>query len=106
MPYGEQRKLEIARALASKPRLLLLDEPTRGIDVGAKAEIYRLLRGLAAEGVSILFASSEMEELAALADRVVVMRDGRIQGELAAERAGEEEIMRLATGAVEGMPGL
>jgi ribose transport system ATP-binding protein len=76
----------------------LLDEPTRGIDVGAKEEIYKLMDQLAARGVSILFASSELEEVIGLSDRVLVMHDGRIAGELDRAVISEEAVMQLATG--------
>jgi len=77
--------------------VLLLDEPTRGIDVGAKHEIYRLMEELAKEGVAILFASSELEEILGLADRVLVMHEGRITGELSREAMTEEAVLHLAT---------
>ena len=74
---GNQQKVVIGKWLATAPRVLLLDEPTRGIDVGAKAEIYRLIRELSAQGIAILVASSEMPELLALSDRILVLREGR-----------------------------
>ena len=77
---GNQQKVAIGKALMTKPIVLLLDEPSRGIDVGAKAEIYRVMRQMSAEGIGIVFASSEIEEVMALSDRVVVMADGRITG--------------------------
>jgi ribose transport system ATP-binding protein len=77
---------------------LLLDEPTRGIDVGAKEEIYRLMEELAEEGIAILFVSSEMEEILGMSDRVLVMHEGQITGELARDELSEEAIMQLATG--------
>lgn len=80
-----------------KPKILLLDEPTRGVDI-VKQEIYRLMEELASEGVAILFVSSEMEEVISMSDRVIVMHEGRISGELAREHASEEAIMHLATG--------
>jgi len=95
---GNQQKVVLARWLATNPRLLLLDEPTRGIDVGARHEIYELIDELARQGVAVLFASSEMEELLELADRVLVMHEGRIAGELARAELDEERVMRLATG--------
>ncbi|MEI6537663.1 MAG: sugar ABC transporter ATP-binding protein, partial [Verrucomicrobiaceae bacterium] len=95
---GNQQKIVIGKWLAMKPRVLLLDEPTRGIDVGAKQEIYRLLDELAGRGVAILFVSSEMEEIIRLADRAIVMHEGRITGELARAAFSEEAIMKLATG--------
>lgn len=96
---GNQQKVVLARWLALEPRLLLLDEPTRGIDVGARQEIYALLRRLAAGGVGILFASSEMEEVLQLADRVVVLREGERMGSLEHDAIDEEAVMSLATGA-------
>ena len=94
---GNQQKVVLAKWLAMQPKVLLLDEPTRGIDVGAKREIYQLMEQLAAEGMAILFASSEMEEVIAMSDRVLVMHEGRITGELARGAATEEAIMQLAT---------
>lgn len=95
---GNQQKVVLAKWLALKPKVLLLDEPTRGIDVGAKQEIYRLMGELAAGGVMILFASSEMEEILRMSDRVLVMHQGRLAGALGADTMGEEAIMKLATG--------
>ena len=95
---GNQQKVVIGKWLALKPRVLLLDEPTRGIDVGAKQEIYKLIEQLAADGVAILFVSSEMEEILRLSDRALVMHEGRITGELQREELSEESVMRLATG--------
>lgn len=96
---GNQQKVVLGKWLALQPKLLLLDEPTRGIDVGAKGEIYTLMDDLAKQGVGILFVSSEMEEVLALSDRVLVMHEGAIAGELAHDELEEENIMRLATGA-------
>ncbi|MBL6723684.1 MAG: sugar ABC transporter ATP-binding protein [Rubripirellula sp.] len=95
---GNQQKVVIGKWLSMKPKILLLDEPTRGVDIGAKQEIYRLMEELASEGVAILFVSSEMEEVISMSDRVIVMHEGRISGELAREHASEEAIMHLATG--------
>ena len=95
---GNQQKVVLGKWLAMKPKILLLDEPTRGIDVGAKSEIYCLMEKLAEEGVAILFVSSEMEEVLGMADRALVMHEGRITGELARDELAEEAIMRLATG--------
>jgi inositol transport system ATP-binding protein len=92
---GNQQKVAIARALLGEPEILILDEPTRGIDVGAKAEIYELIGELAAAGKAILLVSSEMNELLALSDRVVVMREGEVSGEFGAG-VGAEEILRDA----------
>jgi len=95
---GNQQKVVIGRWLAMGPRLLLMDEPTRGIDVGAKQEIYQLMELLAEQGVAILFVSSEMEEILGMSDRALVMHEGRITGQLQREQLSEEAIMRLATG--------
>jgi ribose transport system ATP-binding protein len=100
---GNQQKVVLAKWLAMRPRLLLLDEPTRGIDVGAKAEIYDLVHRLAGEGLAVLFVSSDMEELLSLADRGLVMHEGRLAGELARDQLSEENVMRLAAGAVGGI---
>ena len=94
---GNQQKVVLGKWLALRPRLLLLDEPTRGIDVGAKQEIYRLMEDLARQGIAILFASSEMEEILGMSDRVIVMHEGRIAGELARDGLSEEAVMHLAT---------
>jgi rhamnose transport system ATP-binding protein len=96
---GNQQKVVAARWLATEPRLLLLDEPTTGVDVGAKYEIHSIIAALAARGAACLVASSDLPELLALADRIVVMREGRIRGEVAAADASsftEEAVMRLA----------
>ncbi|MEP4078629.1 sugar ABC transporter ATP-binding protein [Haloferula sp.] len=94
---GNQQKVVIAKWLAMKPRILLLDEPTRGIDVGAKQEIYKLIEELASKGLAILFVSSELEEVMGLADRVLVMHEGEVSGELSRGEMNEERIMALAT---------
>ena len=88
----------IGKWLALRPRVLLLDEPTRGIDVGAKQEIYKLMEHLAAEGMAVLFVSSEMEEILGMSDRTLVMHEGRLAGELSKEQLNEENVMTLATG--------
>ena len=95
---GNQQKVAIAKQLAVKPKVILMDEPTRGIDVGAKTEIHRLLRELARSGIGIVVISSEMPELLGLADRVLVVREGRIAGELGADEMSEEAVIRLASG--------
>ncbi len=97
---GNQQKTVIGRWIAVDPAVLLLDEPTRGVDVGARAEIHAQVRSLADAGAAVVFASSELEEILLLADRVVVMHDGRVAGELPAHAADELAIMRLATGGV------
>ena len=105
---GNQQKVALARWLATKPRLLILDEPTQGVDIGAKAEIHKLIRALAAEGLAILLISSELTELLGLAHRIGVMRGGRLAGILDHADATEERLMSLALGhtplAVEGRP--
>ena len=93
---GNQQKVVLARWLAAKPKLLILDEPTRGIDVGAKAEIYHLIDDLANQGLGIMFISSELPEILGLSDRIYVMQNGRITGELAAADATEEAVLGLA----------
>ena len=95
---GNQQKVVLGKWLALKPEILLLDEPTRGIDVGAKQEIYQLMEELAEEGVAILFASSELEEVMGMSDRTLVMHEGRLTGELQRDELSEEAIMQLATG--------
>lgn len=95
---GNQQKIVFARWLARGPAVLILDEPTRGVDVGAKAEIYHLIDELAGQGVAILMISSDMEELLGMSDRVIVLHEGRIAGELPRERLSEVAVMRLATG--------
>ena len=95
---GNQQKVVLGRWLARQPKVLILDEPTRGIDVGAKAEIYRLIEELAEGGMAILMISSEMPELLGVADRIVVMCERTIVGELPADSANEDDILRLAMG--------
>jgi ABC-type sugar transport system ATPase subunit len=95
---GNQQKLVLGKWLAARPRVLLLDEPTRGVDVGAKAEIYRLIRRLAEGGMATLLISSDLPELLAMSDRVLVMRRGRLVGELPREEATEERVLALALG--------
>lgn len=97
---GNQQKVVIGKWLALGPKLLLLDEPTRGVDVGAKEEIYKLMEKLAQQGMGILFVSSEMEEILGMSDRVLVMHEGEISGELKRDELNEEAIMQLATGNV------
>jgi ribose transport system ATP-binding protein len=94
---GNQQKIVIGKWLTMSPRVLLLDEPTRGIDIGAKQEIYGLIEKSAAASMAILCVSSELEEIIGLSDRVLVLREGRITGELAANEVNEEAIMKLAT---------
>ncbi len=93
---GNQQKVLLARALLTRPRILILDEPTRGIDVAAKADIYALIRRLAAEGMAVLLVSSELPEILALSHRVLVMREGRLAGELDPRTASAAEVLHLA----------
>jgi len=93
---GNQQKVVLARALTTQPRVFLLDEPTRGIDVGAKVEVYRLIGELAAQGGAVLVVSSDMLELLGLCDRILVMRAGRLAGELDRGGFSQERIMALA----------
>ncbi len=95
---GNQQKVIVARWLASNPRVLILDEPTRGIDVGAKAEIHRLMSDLAQQGIGILMISSELPEILGMSDRIIIMREGRIVGELSRAEANQEQILALAAG--------
>jgi ribose transport system ATP-binding protein len=95
---GNQQKVVLAKWLAMNPRVIIFDEPTRGIDVGAKSEIYRLMRMLADSGVAVLMISSDMEEVIGVSDRVAVMHQGRISGILARAQCREEDILRLAVG--------
>ena len=95
---GNQQKVVLGKWLAMKPKVLFLDEPTRGIDVGAKQDIYKLMEKLAEEGVAILFVSSEMEEIIGMSDRAIVMHEGRLTGTLMRDELTEESVMQLATG--------
>jgi len=98
---GNQQKVLLARLLATAPKVLLLDEPTRGIDVGAKAEMFDLIGRLAQDGRAIVLISSHLPELLNMCDRILVMREGRIAGEVARNKFSEERVMALATGAEE-----
>jgi ABC-type sugar transport system ATPase subunit len=93
---GNQQKVVLAKWLAVHPRVLLLDEPTKGVDVGAKFEIHEMIRRQAAGGVAVLVVSSDLPEILSLCDRVVVMKEGALQGELEGETATEEAVMHLA----------
>lgn len=95
---GNQQKVVLAKWLALAPKVMIFDEPTRGIDVGAKAEIYALMRNLAAKGVAIIAISSDMEEVLGISDRIAVMHEGKITGILERAQFSEEEVMKLATG--------
>jgi rhamnose transport system ATP-binding protein len=95
---GNQQKVMLAKWLETKPKVLIFDEPTRGIDVGAKAEVHGIIRTLAAEGVAIIVISSDLPEVLALADRVLVMREGRQAGLLDIAEASQERVISLAAG--------
>ena len=95
---GNQQKVVLGKWLATQPSVLLLDEPTRGIDIGSKSEIYRLMHELAGQGVAIVFASSDMEEILGLSDRVLIMHQGRMAGEVEREQLSEELILQMAIG--------
>jgi ribose transport system ATP-binding protein len=95
---GNQQKLVLAKWLFTGSKVLIFDEPTRGIDVGAKSEIYKLMNELAAQGVAIIMISSELPEVLGMSDRILVMHEGRIAGELSRAEATQEKIMHLATG--------
>jgi ABC-type sugar transport system ATPase subunit len=94
---GNQQKVVVAKWMATNPRVLLLDEPTKGVDVGAKFEIHEMIRQQARAGLAVLVVSSDLPEILALADRILVMKEGELQGELSALTATEEDVMRLAT---------
>jgi ABC-type sugar transport system ATPase subunit len=93
---GNQQKVVIAKWLAINPQVLILDEPTRGIDVGAKAEVHKIIADLADQGVAILMISSELPEVLHVSDRILVMHEGRLTGEFSREQANEEVIMKAA----------
>jgi ribose transport system ATP-binding protein len=95
---GNQQKVMLAKWLAIRPKILIVDEPTRGVDVGAKAEVHSILRELARAGVAVLMVSSELPEILGASDRILVMHEGDVMGELSAEEATEEKIMFLAAG--------
>lgn len=95
---GNQQKVVLAKWMATAPSVLIVDEPTRGIDVGTKAEVHRIISTLASEGVAVVMISSELPEVLGMADRVLVMREGRIVSELSRSEADEEKIMFAATG--------
>jgi ribose transport system ATP-binding protein len=95
---GNQQKVVLAKWLAMKPRILILDEPTRGIDVGAKAEIYRQMAELTEQGITILMVSSDMEETMGMSDRVVVMHERRLKGVLERRELSQLAIAELMTG--------
>ena len=95
---GNQQKVLLAKLLTVKPRIVFMDEPTRGIDVGAKNEIHRLIRKLANQGTGIVLISSELPEIVGMCDRVVVMHEGRLSGVVVDEEINEKKIIQLASG--------
>jgi rhamnose transport system ATP-binding protein len=99
---GNQQKVVLAKWLASKPRILILDEPTRGIDIGAKVEVHRIISELAASGLGIILISSDLPEVLAMSDRIIVLHEGRVTAEIPHERATEERVMFAATGSADG----
>jgi ABC-type sugar transport system ATPase subunit len=94
---GTQQKVVLSKWLAAEARVIIFDEPTRGIDVGARAEIYEIMNELVAQGATIVMVSSELPEILAMSDRVLVMQGGRIRGELSRAQATQERIMHFAT---------
>jgi ribose transport system ATP-binding protein len=94
---GNQQKVVIAKWLSITPKILLLDEPTRGVDIGAKTEIHKIVSKLADEGLAVLMISSELPEVLGVSDRILVMSEGKLMGELSREEATQEKVMHLAT---------
>ena len=94
---GNQQKVALARWLALRPKVLIVDEPTRGIDVGAKVEVHNLLFDMARSGIAVIAISSELPEVLAISDRIVTMREGRVTGEIKSEDANEEILMSMMT---------
>lgn len=92
---GNQQKIVVAKWLLTKPEIVFLDEPTRGIDVGAKFEIYQLIQKIAKEGKAVVMVSSELPELLGICDRILVLKEGRLAGEISAEEASQEKIMSV-----------
>ena len=93
---GNQQKVVLAKSLNADPKVLIVDEPTRGIDVGAKYEIYTILNDIASQGTAVIMISSEMPELIGICDRIYVMHEGKIKGELNRDQATQEKIMTMA----------
>ena len=98
MSGGNQQKVVLAKWLSMQPKVIIFDEPTRGVDVGAKQEIYELMRALSDRGVAILMISSDMEEVIGVSDRMAVMHEGRISGFLERDRFSEDNVLKLAVG--------
>jgi rhamnose transport system ATP-binding protein len=99
---GNQQKVVLAKWLAAKPRVLILDEPTRGIDIGAKVEVHRIISELAASGLGIILISSDLPEVLAMSDRILVLHEGRITADIPHGRATQERVMFAATGSASG----
>ena len=100
---GNQQKVVLSKWLAAEPRILILDEPTHGVDVGTKADVHRTISHLASEGLSILLISSELPEILGMSDRVLVMREGRLVAELARADATPERVIEAAAGMTEAV---
>jgi inositol transport system ATP-binding protein len=94
---GNQQKVVLARWLALRPKVLIVDEPTRGIDVGAKVEVHNLLYEMASSGIAVIAISSELPEVLAISDRIVTMREGRVTGEILRDQADQETLMAMMT---------
>ena len=99
---GNQQKVSIAKGLITNPKVLILDEPTRGVDVGAKKEIYNLINQFKTQGLSIILISSELPEILGMCDRIFVMHNGSISGEFDRAQATQEKILKCAVGIMEG----
>ena len=95
---GNQQKIALGKWLPKNPKLLIIDEPTRGVDVGAKQEVYKILRKLAKDGTSIMLISSELPEIIGMCDRTIVMQSGKINGEILKKDFSEELILKYASG--------
>jgi ABC-type sugar transport system ATPase subunit len=95
---GNQQKVVLGKWLMTHPNILIFDEPTRGIDIGAKTEIYKIINDLAEQGNAIIFISSEMQEILGMCDRIIVFHEGLVSGELSKEEATQEKLLKLATG--------
>jgi len=95
---GNQQKIVIAKAITARPNILIFDEPTQGIDVGARAEIYELMVGLLEEGKAIIMISSDMDELLGMSDRIVVLSEGKLAGELSRREFSQDKVLDLASG--------
>src|SRR4029078_8697232 len=101
---GNQQKGVLAKVLSTKPRLLILDEPTRGIDIGAKDEVHRIISELAASGLGIILISSDLPDVIAMSARLLVLHEGRVTAEIARSEATEERVMTAATGTLDADP--